>query len=197
MAGRIALYARHNAAPRPDSCAMRFALTTTLVLCFMILLPFDAHADRPTQIAFVDTGNTGRSVMATVLAEVAIRKDKLPIVVIGRAVDMNPFFTAPEANAAALLLKHGIDVSGHRAEQLTVNDVRHADLIITMTTKHRDAILVLYPDAKAKTHTISEYASGREEEGVDAYGKPMDVYEQVFAQISGYLPTVLEKSLHK
>jgi protein-tyrosine phosphatase len=108
-------------------------VTTALAIILMALVPFDAHADRPTQIAFVDTGNTGRSVMATALAEATIRKDNLPIAVIGRAVDMNPFFIAPEVNAAALLLKHGIDVSAHRAEQLTVNDVRHADLIITMT----------------------------------------------------------------
>jgi protein-tyrosine-phosphatase len=176
---------------------MRLALTSALAIILMTLIPFDAHADRPTQIAFVDTGNTGRSVMATALAEAAIRKDKLPIAVIGRAVDMNPFFTAPEANAAALLLMHGIDVAGHRAEQLTVNDVRHADLIITMTAKHRDAIVALYPDAKVKTHTLAEYATGKDEEVVDAYGKPMEVYEQVFAQISGYLPAVLEKSVRK
>ena len=126
----------------------------------MTLIPFDAHADRPTQIAFVDTGNTGRSVMATALAEVAIRKDGLLIAVIGRAVDMNPFFVSPEANAAALLLKQGIDVTGHRAEQLTINDVRHADLIITMTAKHKDAIIALNPETGPKIHTIAEYATG-------------------------------------
>jgi protein-tyrosine phosphatase len=117
--------------------------------------------------------------------------------VIGRAVDLNPFFIAPEANAAALLLKQGIDVTGHRAEQLTINDVRHADLIITMTAKHRDAIIALYPEAQAKTHTIAEYATGGSADVVDAYGKPMEVYEQVFAQISLYLPAVLERSLRK
>jgi protein-tyrosine phosphatase len=176
---------------------MRFFLTASLAIVLMTLIPFDAHADRPTQIAFVDTGNTGRSVTVTALAEAMIRKDKLPIAVIGRAVDMNPFFVAPEANAAALLLKQGIDVSGHRAEQLTVNDVRHADLIITMTAKHRDAIVALYPDAQAKTHTIADYATGHAEDVVDAYGKPMEVYEEVFAQINGYLPVVLEKSRRK
>jgi protein-tyrosine phosphatase len=176
---------------------MRLAFTTALAILIMTLIPFDAHADRPMQIAFVDTGNTGRSVMATALAEAAICKDGLPIAVIGRAVDMNPFFVAPEANAAALLLKQGIDVTGHRAEQLTINDVRHADLIITMTAKHKDAITALYPEAGPKIHTIAEYATGTAEDVVDAYGKPMEVYEQVFAQISGYLPAVLRKSLRK
>jgi len=176
---------------------MRFVLIASLAIILMTLIPFDAHADRPTQIAFVDTGNTGRSVTATALAEALIRRGNLPIAVIGRAVDMNPFFVAPEANAAALLLKQGIDVSGYRAEQLTVNDVRHADLIITMTAKHRDAIIALYPEAQAKTHTIAEYATGQTDDVVDAYGKPMAVYEQVFAQISAYLPAVLQKSLRE
>jgi protein-tyrosine phosphatase len=175
---------------------VRFLSTLALAIGLMTLVPFDAHADRPTQIAFVDTGNTGRSVAAEALAGALIARDALPIAVIGRAVDMNPFFTKPEANMAALLAKQGMDVSAHRAVQLTVNDVRHADLIITMTGKHRDAIVAQYPEAKAKVFTMADYATGTDSEIVDAYGKDMPVYEQVFGQISGLMPMVLRKALN-
>jgi protein-tyrosine phosphatase len=156
-----------------------------------------AKAGQPVKIAFVDTGNTGRSVTAEALAEAMVRDRNLHIAVISRAVDLDPFDTKPEANAAALLLRQGIDVSAHRGAQLNANDVRHANLIITMTAKHRDRVIAEFPDAAAKTFTMAAYATGQDSDIVDAYGKPMDVYEQVFAQISQYMPTVLEKSLRK
>jgi protein-tyrosine phosphatase len=156
-----------------------------------------ARANEPVKIAFVDTGNTGRSVTAEALADAMIRDKQLHIAVISRAVDLDPFTTKPEANAAALLMQRGIDVTAHRAAQLDAADVRHADLIITMTAKHRDRVIALFPDAAAKTFTIADYATGQASDVVDAYGQPMAVYEQVYAQISQYLPAVLDKSLHK
>jgi hypothetical protein len=85
-----------------------------------------ADAAEPAKIAFVDTGNTGRSVTAEAMANALITERKLPILVISRAVDLNPYHVVPEANAAALLQGKGIDVSAHRAAQLTANDVRHS-----------------------------------------------------------------------
>ena len=156
-----------------------------------------AVAAEPTKIAFVDTGNTGRSVTADALASAAIHDQKLPIAVIGRAVDMDPFDVLPEPNAAVILGQHGIDVSGHHAVQLTANDVKHADLILTMTAKHKATVIALFPEAAAKVFTMADYATGAPADVVDAYGKPMEVYQQVFAQISGYLPAVLDKAAHQ
>lgn len=175
---------------------MRLFLAAALVT---LVMPFAtaARADEPTKIAFVDTGNTGRSVTAEALAAALIHQKALHIAVISRAVDMDPFDTQPEANAATLLLRRGIDVSAHRAAQLSANDVRHADVIITMTAKHKDRVIEQYPDAKPKTFTIAEYAAGQSTDVVDAYGKPMEVYEQVFQQIDRFLPAVLEKSVKK
>jgi protein-tyrosine phosphatase len=152
-----------------------------------------AVASEPAKIAFVDTGNTGRSVTAEALANAVIAERKLPILVISRAVDLNPYNVVPEPNAVALLQSKGIDVSAHRAAQLTARDVRHSDLLFVMTTKHKNTVQEQFPDAKGKVFTISEYATGVSTDVVDAYGQPMPVYEQVFAQISGYLPTVLDK----
>jgi protein-tyrosine phosphatase len=175
---------------------MKTLIVAALVICLMPLAD-PARADEPVKIAFVDTGNTGRSVTAEALAAAMIDDEHLHIAVISRAVDLDPFSIRPEANAATLLMEHGIDVSAHRAAQLDANDVRHADLIITMTEKHRDRVIAQFPEAAAKTFTIADYATGKPGDVVDAYGKPMDVYQQVFEQISQYIPVVLEKSARK
>jgi protein-tyrosine phosphatase len=156
-----------------------------------------ALAAEPAKIAFVDTGNTGRSVAAEALARAIIQDKHLAIAVIGRAVDLDPFDLSPEPNMATLLSQHGIDVRTHIAAQLGAQDIKHADLILTMTAKHKATVIALFPDAAPKTFTIAEYATGTQADVVDAYGKPMDVYEQVYSQIDGYLPTALEKATHK
>lgn len=156
-----------------------------------------AQAAEPFKLAFVDTGNTGRSLTAEVLARQRIEQQKLPIAVISRAVDMDPYDSSPETNAASLLLQRGIDVSAHHAAQLNANDVRHSDLILTMTAKHKAKVLELFPDAKGKTFTLSEYASGNMDDVADAWGKPLAVYQEMLRQVEGYLPAVLDKAQHK
>ena len=153
-----------------------------------------AHAAEPVKLAFVDTGNTGRSVTAEALANERIARDHLPIAVISRAVDQDPYAIKPEANAAALLKERDIDVSAHRATQITANDVRHSDLILTMTAAHKDKLIALFPDAKGKTFTIADYALGKPDDVADAFGKPMDFYRGMVRQVEGYLGPVLTKA---
>ena len=101
----------------------------------------------------------------------------------------------PEANVVKLLKDRGIDVSAHLAAQITANDVRHADVLLTMTDKHKTRLVDAYPEAKAKTFTLAEYATGTTADVPDAWGKPMEVYVAMIAQLDSYLPAVLKKSL--
>jgi protein-tyrosine phosphatase len=156
-----------------------------------------AIAEEPRKIAFVDTGNTGRSVTAEALANAYIKDGKLHVAVISRAVDMDPFDVEPEGNVVTLLKQRGLDVSAHRAVQLTPNDVRHADVILTMTAKHKAKVVELYPDSAAKTLTLSEYATGSQADVADAYGKPMDVYVDMVKQVDGYLPAAITRAAKK
>jgi protein-tyrosine phosphatase len=165
-----------------------------LGLLMATLLTTTAIAAEPVKIAFVDTGNTGRSVTAEALANVYIRQKQLNVLVISRAFDLNPYNIVPEPFAAELLAKRGLDVSAHRAVQLTAGDIKHSDLILTMTAKHRDAILAQFPQAVGKVFMLATYAAGEEADVVDAWRQPMTVYEKTFAQIDGYVPLALAKA---
>lgn len=165
-----------------------------LALVALLLSAPSARAAEPVKLAFIDTGNTGRSVTAEALANVRIAKEHLPIAVISRALDQDPYAVKPEANAAALLKERGIDVSAHRATQITANDVRHSDLILTMTAAHREKLIALFPDAKDKTFTIADYAAGKPDDVADAFGKQMDFYRGMVRQVEGYLGPVLTKA---
>jgi len=168
-----------------------------VMTCLLALANGPVLAANPCRIAFVDTGNTGRSVTAEALANAIIHDKGLPIQVISRAFDLNPYNVEPEPNAVTLLKQRGIDVSAHRAAQLSSQDIRHSDLILTATEKHKAGVIGQFPDAAAKTFTLSEYATGKMVDVVDAYGQPMAVYEQVFSEIDAYLPAALEKAAKK
>eukprot|EP01037_Dinobryon_pediforme_P012089 gene12089-12179_t len=153
-----------------------------------------ALATEPAKILFVDTGNTGRSVTAEALAKAVIHDKHLSALVISRAVDEDPFETAPEANVVTLLSKRGLDVSAHQAAQVSENDVRHASLILTMTAKHKAKLLALYPAVADHVFTLAEYATGEAKDVDDAYGKPLDFYENMVKQVDGYVVSALDKA---
>ncbi len=61
-----------------------------LIAASLLLALSAASAAEPVKLAFVDTGNTGRSLTAEALANLRIARDHLPIVVISRALDQDP-----------------------------------------------------------------------------------------------------------
>lgn len=154
-----------------------------------------AAAAEPLKIMFVDTGNTGRSLMSEVLSRDLIRRGGFFVAVISRGLDVDPFDEAAEANAKTLMAERGFDVSAHRARRLDASDVAHADLILTMTADHVAKLVSAHPQAKAKTFTLAGYATGVEEPIPDAWGKPMPVYIAVVAQLDRFLPLALAKAL--
>lgn len=154
-------------------------------------------ADRPVRIAVVDTGNTGRSVTAEALATAIIEKEKLNAVVISRAVDLNPYNIHPEANFVTLLRARHINVAAHVSSQFGSQEAKYSDVILTMTEAHKAWIVSHFPEAKDKVFTLGEYATGAPTEVLDAYGKPLDFYKTVLAQLDQLVDAAVEKAARK
>jgi len=152
-------------------------------------------AAEPLKMAFIDTGNTGRSLMAETLTRALIKRRGLHVAVISRGLDVDPFDEAPEANAAILMADRGFDVAAHRARALASADIKHTDLILTMTAKHADTVTAAYPQVAARTFTLAQYASGAGADIPDAWGKPMADYRAVLAQLDLYLPLALARAV--
>ena len=109
-----------------------------------------------SRILIVCTGNTCRSPMAhAMLADLAARRGKPVEVRSAGVATMNGLPVSP--HAATALRKRNLDAPG-TSTALTANEVKWADLILTLSTSHKRAIVQNYPDAIAKTYTLKEYA---------------------------------------
>jgi protein-tyrosine phosphatase len=160
---------------------------------FLALTAFVAQAATPLRIAFVDTGNTGRSMTSAALAQKWAVDNKVNVAVISRAVNLNPYNIAPEPDFVQLLSAQGLDVSLHRAAAFDKGVVTFSDFIFVMTEAHRDRVLSDYPEARGKVFLMAEYATGSSVEVLDAYGQPPEFYAKVFAQLNQLVPLIMEK----
>ena len=101
---------------------------------------------------------------------------------------------APVSEGAYLVgLEHGLDLSVHRAQLLTREMVKSADLILTMSGHHRARVAEL--GGEDKVHLLGEYA-GRDEsraEVSDPFGSDLTSYRQTYDELQELIGGVVSR----
>ena len=134
------------------------------------------------KIIFVCSGNTCRSPMAEGLFKKYLAdKGVTDIEVSSAGISAFPGDEVSQ-NSVLVAKDRGVDISFHRARQLTVRHIENADLLICMTESHGNAISKYCDSSKIMTLNVS-----------DPYGGNPDIYENCAKQIESYFPQILEK----
>jgi len=144
----------------------------------------------------VCTGNTCRSPMAeALLKRMAAEKLNCKIdeleqrgVIIASAGVAAVEGCAPSPEAVEVMKEKGLDISRHESQPLTDKLVKHADLIMTMTRSHRQAVLRRWPEAASRT--LSLRVDGGDVS--DPIGASKSVYSQCADQLEEALAQRLE-----
>ncbi len=108
---------------------------------------------------FVCTGNTCRSPMAERLTAKMLERFDLgdDVQVMSAGLAALPGEPA-SSGACEAMRRDGIDLSNHRAKQLTKKMVEEADLILTMTASQKRHLLEIYPMSAGKVFVLKEFA---------------------------------------
>jgi protein-tyrosine phosphatase len=87
---------------------------------------------------------------------------------------------APDPIAVELMAQRGIDISGHRARQLTPELLAASDLVLVMEDGHRRRIEELAPSARGRVHRIGKLGGY---DVPDPYRKPRAAFESALSLI--------------
>lgn len=139
----------------------------------------------------VCTGNTCRSPLAEVLFKKRLA-DKLNcsidelkdrgVIVASAGVAAMPGAGA-SAESVEVAKKMGLDLSGHRSQPVSDQLLNSADLILTMTNGHRQALVAHWPEIADRTFVLSRDGSDIS----DPIGGPLSLYEKCAQQIDSNL----------
>lgn len=146
-------------------------------------------------ILFVCTGNTCRSSMAEGIFKSLTKKssmeDKFYISSSGTGVNM----PLPASDHAVMVLQEiGIDISKHLSRPLSRQLIDESDLILGMTSAHKNHILRIMPEAEAKVFTLIEYATRSKKGDIeDPYFMDLGTYRNIRDELMKYLEMVMEK----
>ncbi len=161
-------------------------------------------------ILVVCTGNTCRSSMAGAILKKMVEdqpqlRGRVRILSAGTAA-----FPGQEASPQAIKVmeERGIDLRGHRASLLTREMIREADIILTMTERHKQQILRMDQQAGGKVFTLKEYAreadtqmpgkahDPRSLDIMDPFGYSVEVYRMCANEIEEAAGQLIKKLIH-
>ncbi len=140
-------------------------------------------------IYFVCTGNTCRSPMAEALLQAKIQEE-LQV----RSAGIYAMTGGDiSQNAKQVIRDAGIEYS-HYSRQVSETDIRWANLVLTMTSAHKQLLMQAFPFAADKIFTLKEYVRPYGSLDVsDPFGGDVYTYRQTFQELSLLTNDLLNK----
>lgn len=98
-------------------------------------------------------------------------------------------------NAADAMKEYMVDLSFHRATNVTETNILDYDLIFCLTKQHKENVLFLFPSLKGKVYTLKEFVNPDASylDIDDPWGLSLEVYKECAKEIVDNVDKALEK----
>lgn len=131
------------------------------------------------RILIVCIGNICRSPMAAALLQQSAKEQKTNIVVESAGISALVGHPA-DTTAQVLMQERGLDISAHRARQLTPRMIMDFDLVLAMESGHVKAIENMAPSARGRIYRLGKWG---EFDIADPYRKSRQAFEEALVMI--------------
>lgn len=130
------------------------------------------------KLLFVCTGNTCRSPMAEGLLKKMAMNENKSLDIYSAGIYANAGSGASE-KAVVACAENGVDISKHISKGVSLKLLNDVDLILTMTTAHKQLLIQNVPQVKYKVHTLKEYNGNSQSLDVgDPFGQNLEIYRK-------------------
>jgi protein-tyrosine-phosphatase len=145
------------------------------------------------KLLFVCSGNTCRSPLAEAFARHFLKLDGetgwTAISAGLSAVAGSP----ATLEAVTVAGEFGLDLSGHRARQLTGDMLDSADLVLVMTAVHMARVLEKRPHLAGKVWLVKDFVGGSAADVADPFGGDLAVYRAISIELEKLTAAIVKK----
>lgn len=134
-------------------------------------------------ILFICTANICRSPVAEGILRQRLEADGLDDFTVSSAGTWAQLRRGAASTSIKLLAEQGIDISPHRAREVTRELIEEADLILCMESGHAEALRVEFPEAVERIFLLSEMSDSNHNVE-DPYGGPYPGYVKMVDEVS-------------